>query len=265
MVQCENTYRGNDMPMLAFPADYAYTYLRVLESRSGNVIPAMTSLAGYVCEYGLTLELRDRYPYAYSMCLMYQKYLEKLSRLYKVTCNKACLIVDCSHRMSQHNCMTEYNVKLETSALDKAALVTAAFARSIEPDVFCFSDKVEEVKLDPDAPLAETVSAIKSCEGPGGGISSVFEHIAKENRVYDKIAVLSDRRCMQEFWVPAYNKYCQVTGAPLPYVYANDLVSAGLSTSVNSGKAFEMKRGRVKVYFGYGMCMPVDFYREILV
>ena len=217
--------------------------------KAGKVMPYQIDYAYEVVkmEFGNTMEGRK------VMQALLKGYEYSIPNLAEALPGRTCVMVDCSGSMHTlcHN--GNQRLTIQSTASEKAGLITATIAKATNADVVRFGSSAEFYSYDPNASVFTLGREIGRDNMGGTSIGSAFELIRMKKRSYDRIILLSDNECNSRSywgsdWVSgAYKKY--VHDVADPYVYAVDLASYG-TVPVSGNK--------VNYYFGYGFAMFED-------
>lgn len=158
------------------------------------------------------------------------------------------VIVDCSGSMSTsiRDSKNIHNTYRSTCC-DKAALIAATIAKSTNSDIIRFGNSAEWCSYNPNNSVFSLAKSISNHSMGGTNLSRAFELITRENKVYDRIFILSDNECNSGYQRGAYQEY--VKRVCSPYIYSVDLAAYGTKS---------MDGDKVNYYFGYGYQMFDD-------
>ena len=158
------------------------------------------------------------------------------------------VIVDCSGSMtySIRDSKNLHNTYRSTCC-DKAALIAATIAKATNADIIRFGSMAEWCNYNPNNSVFSLAKSISNHSMGGTNLARAFELITRENKVYDRIFILSDNECNSGYQRGAYQEY--VKRVCSPYIYSVDLAAYG-TKSMNGDK--------VSYYFGYGYQMFDD-------
>lgn len=158
------------------------------------------------------------------------------------------VIVDCSGSMSTsiRDSKNIHNTYRSTCC-DKAALIAATIAKATNSDIIRFGSMAEWCSYNPNNSVFSLAKSISNHSMGGTNLARAFELITRENKVYDRIFILSDNECNSGYQRVAYQEY--VKRACSPYIYSVDLAAYGTKS---------MDGDKVNYYFGYGYQMFDD-------
>lgn len=158
------------------------------------------------------------------------------------------VIVDCSGSMSTsiRDSKNIHNTYRSTCC-DKAALIAATIAKSTNSDIIRFGNSAEWCSYNPNNSVFSLAKSISNHSMGGTNLSRAFELITREDKVYDRIFILSDNECNSGYQRGAYQEY--VKRVCSPYIYSVDLAAYGTKS---------MDGDKVNYYFGYGYQMFDD-------
>lgn len=158
------------------------------------------------------------------------------------------VIVDCSGSMtySIRDSKNLHNTYRSTCC-DKAALIAATIAKATNADIIRFGSMAEWCSYNPNNSVFSLAKSISNHSMGGTNLARAFELITRENKVYDRIFILSDNECNSGYQRVAYQEY--VKRACSPYIYSVDLAAYGTKS---------MDGDKVNYYFGYGYQMFDD-------
>lgn len=157
------------------------------------------------------------------------------------------VIVDCSGSMYSSINDSKSGRRYKSSCCDKAALIAATIAKSTNSDIIRFGNSAEWCSYNPNNSVFSLAKSIASHNMGGTNLSRAFDLITRENKVYDRIFILSDNECNSGYQKDAYKEYIKRVCSP--YIYSVDLASYG-TKSLNGDK--------VNYYFGYSYQMFDD-------
>lgn len=158
--------------------------------------------------------------------LAYERSIPNLKELMPE--RKTAIVYDSSGSMSAKISLAE-NKRGIASALDKAALVGATFAKGLDADVYTFSNSCVECKFNP----TDSVNTIKQSilvNAMGGGTQweSIFP-VLMQNDGYARIIIISDEQSCDNA-LRAYKEYCNKFGTP--YLYIVNICGYGPTTNL---------------------------------
>jgi hypothetical protein len=158
------------------------------------------------------------------------------------------VIVDCSGSMtySIRDSKNLHNTYRSTCC-DKAALIAATIAKATNADIIRFGSMAEWCSYNPNNSVFSLAKSISNHSMGGTNLARAFELITRENKVYDRIFILSDNECNSGYQRGAYQEY--VKRVCSPYIYSVDLAAYGTKS---------MDGDKVNYYFGYGYQMFDD-------
>jgi hypothetical protein len=158
------------------------------------------------------------------------------------------VIVDCSGSMtySIRDSKNLHNTYRSTCC-DKAALIAATIAKATNADIIRFGSMAEWCSHNPNNSVFSLAKSISNHSMGGTNLARAFELITRENKVYDRIFILSDNECNSGYQRGAYQEY--VKRVCSPYIYSVDLAAYGTKS---------MDGDKVNYYFGYGYQMFDD-------
>lgn len=158
------------------------------------------------------------------------------------------VIVDCSGSMSTsiRDSKNIHNTYRSTCC-DKAALIAATIAKATNADIIRFGSMAEWCSYNPNNSVFSLAKSISNHSMGGTNLARAFELITRENKVYDRIFILSDNECNSGYQRGAYQEY--VKRVCSPYIYSVDLAAYGTKS---------MDGDKVNYYFGYGYQMFDD-------
>ena len=162
-------------------------------------------------------------------------YDKALPNLANVLSGKTLVVLDCSGSMDWAHVNDSHK-----SCLEKGALVAATIAKAAKSDIMLFGSTTEWA---PKFGIYDNVFdfAKKFKRNMGGTyLSSVFEALTREKKVYDRIIIISDNECYGRVVSDAYRRYVKEVCSP--YIYEVDLAGYGTKPLKNDGK--------VQYYFG---------------
>lgn len=158
------------------------------------------------------------------------------------------VIVDCSGSMSTsiRDSKNIHNTYRSTCC-DKAALIAATIAKATNSDIIRFGSMAEWCSYNPNNSVFSLAKSISNHSMGGTSLARAFELITREDKVYDRIFILSDNECNSGYQRGAYQEY--VKRVCSPYIYSVDLAAYGTKS---------MDGDKVNYYFGYGYQMFDD-------
>lgn len=158
------------------------------------------------------------------------------------------VIVDCSGSMSTsiRDSKNIHNTYRSTCC-DKAALIAATIAKATNSDIIRFGNMAEWCSYNPNNSVFSLAKSISNHSMGGTSLARAFELITREDKVYDRIFILSDNECNSGYQRGAYQEY--VKRVCSPYIYSVDLAAYGTKS---------MDGDKVNYYFGYGYQMFDD-------
>ena len=159
---------------------------------------------------------------------------------------KTCVMVDCSGSM-RTSCY-EGRKRISSTACDKAGLIAATIAKATNADVIRFGSSANFVQYNGNENVFALGRKISTANLGGTCISSAFELIRQQRKVYDRIILLSDNEANMGCTEHAYGFY--IHDVCSPYIYAVDLAAYGTMPIKNKDK--------VNYYYGYGYSMFDD-------
>lgn len=162
--------------------------------------------------------------------------LAALPNLKNICTGRNLIAIDCSGSMNT----VAHGSRSSCSA--KAGIMAAMLAKGVNADVIRFGGSSQFVSYNPNDSLSTLADQFGRANMGWTNIASVFELITRQNKVYDRIFILSDNEANHGTVSAAYKEY--IRKAASPYVYAIDLAAYGTAPLKNDGK--------VNYFFGYG-------------
>lgn len=148
---------------------------------------------------------------------------------------KTLIAVDCSGSMMGYG----------DPAMKKASIFAAALAKSnVNAEIVLFDTQIQEANLSTRLPVIDLSEKIENmAKGGGTETSLVFRKATEENKIYDRIIIISDSESWMEGYggnsvQDYYNKYKKETGAD-PFVYAIDIQGYG-TKDITGGKVIHL-------------------------
>jgi nitrogen regulatory protein PII len=141
---------------------------------------------------------------------------------------KTAVVYDSSGSMSTPISLGEQKKGI-ASALDKAALIGATFAKGLNADVYTFANSCNICTFNPTDSINSIKKSILSCAKHGGtSWESIFPELLK-NGGYERIIIISDEQSHDNAF-RAYKEYCDKYG--MPYLYIVNIVGYGPTTNI---------------------------------
>lgn len=153
---------------------------------------------------------------------------------------KTLVMIDCSGSM--HDNCYQKGKRINTTACEKAGLLTAMIAKATNCDVIRFGSHAEYANYNVNDNVFSLAKQFSNTNMGGTNIASAFEYARKHRKSYDRIILLSDNEANAGCTYKSYKNY--VHDVCSPYIYAIDLAAYGTTPLKNDGK--------VNYYFGYG-------------
>lgn len=166
---------------------------------------------------------------------VYEKSIPNLKEVFK---GNNLVIVDCSGSMT-----TSVNIngsRMNSSCLDKAALIGATIALGCNADIIVFGSRANYHNYNPKSNVFDIANALKGYSLGGTSIGSAFDLIKSNKRKYDRIFILSDNECNTGNTLTAYK---DILGFSNPYVFSIDMAVYGTT---------QFKGEKVRYLYGYG-------------
>lgn len=165
---------------------------------------------------------------------------------------KVAVFVDMSGSMNMNILVEGENNKYKSSAIDKACLIAAVYAKSSNADIYGFDSSTIEVGYTPNKGVFELAKDFKQKSKTRCGstnISSPFNFISAKNKKYDRIILISDNEAN--------------TGSGTRYAaahYINNISSDVMIYSVDLAAygTTQLKGKNIFEVFGYGFTMYED-------
>jgi hypothetical protein len=156
----------------------------------------------------------------------YERSIPNLKEL--MTERKTAVVYDSSGSMSTQISLGEQKRGI-ASALDKAALIGATFAKGLDADVYTFSNSCVECRFNPTDSVNSVKRAILS-NAMGGGTQweTIFPELLR-NGGYERIIIISDEQSHDNAF-RAYKEYCDKYG--MPYLYIVNICGYGPTTNI---------------------------------
>lgn len=167
--------------------------------------------------------------------------IEAMPNLKELLPGRTLVMVDCSGSMTDR--ITGPYAGCRARCIDKAAILAAMLAKGTDADIIRFGSRAQWFNYNPNDSLGSIAGAISKTNMGGTDISSAFNLIRSEGRVYDRIFLLSDNEANHGCLRSTYRQYLQIAN---PYVYCIDL--CGYGTTPLAGE-------KVHYYNGYGYSM----------
>lgn len=176
-------------------------------------------------------------------------YLASVPNLKEALPGKNLVILDCSGSMNTHMIDQNTGNSMSSSCLGKASLIAATIAKATNADIILFGSRAQSVNYDFNENVFTIADRLKRNNLGGTNLTTAFDLITRENRIYDRIFILSDNECNSyESNRNAYKTYIKKVCSP--YIYSVDLAAYGTKPIDNVGK--------VNYYYGYGYSMFTD-------
>ena len=162
--------------------------------------------------------------------LAYERSIPNLAELMPE--RKTAVVYDSSGSMTQQISLAEQKRGI-SSALDKAALVGATFAKGLGADVFTFSSMCRICNFNP----TDSINTIKKnilTNAYGGGTEweTIFPELLSHGG-YERIIIISDEQSHDNAF-RAYKQYCDKYGTP--YLYIVNIVGYGPTTNIKENE-----------------------------
>lgn len=141
---------------------------------------------------------------------------------------KTAVVFDSSGSMCDPISLSEHKRGV-ASALDKAALIAATFAKGLGADVYTFADRCVKCKFNPTDSINTVKNQILQYRA-GGGTSweSIFPTLLKDGG-FERIIIISDEQSADNA-LDSYKEYCNQYGTP--YLYIVNIVGYGPTTNI---------------------------------
>lgn len=211
--------------------------------KSGKILPFQIDIANEIVvnEFGNTHFGRQ-----VSQAL-YEGYMAALPNLAEAMPGRNLVMIDLSGSMwgamggrVYYGYKCDTNMKKSTSfSGDKALLMASTIAKATNADVIIFGSRSEYVHYNPNMDVFTMAKSWKKNMGDTN-IASAWDLARQENKVYDRVVLLSDYEANRNSTPDAYKKY--VAEIADPYVYQVDLGQLG---------TVQLKGDKVRNYFGY--------------
>lgn len=129
---------------------------------------------------------------------------------------KTAVVFDSSGSMTTQITLSEKQRGI-ASALDKAALIGATFAKGLNADVYTFSSSCKICNFNnTDSVNTIKQSILRSAMGGGTSWSTIFPELIRNDN-YERIIVISDEQSNDNA-LSSYKEYCQKNGTPYLYI-----------------------------------------------
>lgn len=162
--------------------------------------------------------------FAKALNTAYELAIPNLSELFKF--GKTAVVLDSSGSMSSRIRLSN-NKAGSVSALDKAALIAATFAKGLSADIYHFADRCAKISYNPN----DTVNTIKkTClSAPSVGGGTTFECIMKTiGNDYDRVFVISDMQGQSRL------------SSTKSHIYAVDICGYGTTSIRPNSKIYQL-------------------------
>jgi hypothetical protein len=141
---------------------------------------------------------------------------------------KTAVVFDSSGSMSTPISLQE-NKRGIASALDKAALIGATFAKGLSADVYTFSNSCSICNFNPiDSVNTIKKSILRSAMGGGTSWETIFPELLRKGG-YERVIVISDEQSGDNA-LRSYKEYCEKNGTP--YLYIVNICGYGVTTNI---------------------------------
>ena len=202
--------------------------------RKSLVFPHQIDIAMEVLLQDTTVPSARRNSLLNSINIAYEKSIPNLSQLF--TYGNTAVVIDSSGSMDS-KCRFGGNKTINSSAIEKAALIGTTLAKGIGADLYHFSTSCARITYNPLDSVNTTKSMIVRMAFNGGtSFESIFYALDKK---YDRVFVISDMQGSDTILRnSSYQKYVEKYGAP--YIYSIDLCGYGTSMFKQNSKLINL-------------------------
>lgn len=208
--------------------------------RQGKVMPYQLELAmTSIVESSLSTEIRKLLLNSLEVGME-----RALPNLKEKLSGKSLVMLDISGSMSNPIHIPGTSI----TCLDKASVLAAMLAKSVNADVILFDNAAEYALFNQNDSIRTLSRTFNRSTSKSTNISSAFNLITEQKKAYDRIFLLSDNEANEGCVRSSYNDYVKKVADP--YVYCIDLQLYGTAPMPY--------RNKVYYFYGYGYSMLED-------